>query len=34
MYNSEYLAQVEQRIQKTQSGERVVSIADDDHVVR
>ncbi|WP_339045281.1 gpW family head-tail joining protein [Candidatus Mesenet endosymbiont of Agriotes lineatus] len=34
MYNSEYLVQVEQAIQKLQSGERVVSIAYGDHVVR
>ena len=34
MYNSEYLVQVEQAIQKLQNGERVVSIAYGDHVVR
>ncbi|BET30808.1 MULTISPECIES: gpW family head-tail joining protein [Wolbachia] len=34
MYNEEYLFQVEQAIQKLQSGERVVSIAYGDHVVR
>ncbi|XGA08508.1 MAG: gpW family head-tail joining protein [Wolbachia endosymbiont of Xenopsylla cheopis] len=34
MYNSKYLVQVEQAIQKLQSGERVVSIAYGDHVVR
>lgn len=34
MYNEEYLSQVEQAIQKLQSGERVVSIAYGDHVVR
>lgn len=33
MYNEEYLFQVEQAIQKLQSGERVVSIAYGDHVV-
>jgi 20S proteasome alpha/beta subunit len=34
MYNEEYLFQVEQAIKKLQSGERVVSIAYGDHVVR
>ncbi len=34
MYNEEYLIQVEQAIKKLQSGERVVSIAYGDHVVR
>ncbi|WP_341822338.1 gpW family head-tail joining protein [Wolbachia endosymbiont (group A) of Clivina fossor] len=34
MYSSEYLAQVEEAIKKLQSGERVVSIAHGDHVVR
>ncbi|MFT4327296.1 MAG: gpW family head-tail joining protein [Wolbachia pipientis] len=34
MYDQEYLAKVEQEIQKLQSGERVVSIAYGDHVVR
>ncbi|WP_339047490.1 gpW family head-tail joining protein [Candidatus Mesenet endosymbiont of Phosphuga atrata] len=34
MYNSEYLVQVERAIQKLQNGERVVSIAYGDHVVR
>lgn len=34
MYNEDYLFQVEQAIQKLQSGERVVSIAYGDHVVR
>ncbi len=34
MYSSEYLAQVEEAIKKLQSGERVVSIAYGDHVVR
>ncbi|WP_425386558.1 hypothetical protein [Wolbachia endosymbiont (group A) of Barypeithes pellucidus] len=34
MYNEEYLSQVEQAIKKLQSGERVVSIAYGDHVVR
>ncbi len=34
MYSSEYLAQVEEAIRKLQSGERVVSIAYGDHVVR
>ena len=34
MYTEDYLAQVEQAIQKLQSGERVVSIAYGDHVVR
>uniref|UniRef100_A0AAU7YN85 GpW family head-tail joining protein n=1 Tax=Wolbachia endosymbiont of Oeneis ivallda TaxID=3171168 RepID=A0AAU7YN85_9RICK len=34
MYDQEYLAKVEQAIQKLQSGERVVSIAYGDHVVR
>ena len=34
MYNQEYLNQVEEAIKKLQSGERVVSIAYGDHVVR
>lgn len=34
MYNEEYLSQVEQAIKKLQGGERVVSIAYGDHVVR
>ena len=34
MYTEDYLIQVEQAIQKLQSGERVVSIAYGDHVVR
>ncbi|MBD0392147.1 hypothetical protein IC220_06970, partial [Wolbachia endosymbiont of Pentalonia nigronervosa] len=34
MYTEEYLAQVEQAIQKLQNGRRVVSIAYGDHVVR
>ncbi|WP_353285438.1 gpW family head-tail joining protein [Wolbachia endosymbiont (group A) of Beris morrisii] len=34
MYSEEYLAQVEEAIKKLQSGERVVSIAYGDHVVR
>ncbi|WP_353280163.1 gpW family head-tail joining protein [Wolbachia endosymbiont (group B) of Silvanus unidentatus] len=34
MYNEEYLFQVEQAIKKLQNGERVVSIAYGDHVVR
>ncbi len=34
MYSEEYLTQVEKAIQKLQSGERVVSIAYGDHVVR
>ncbi|WP_341808569.1 gpW family head-tail joining protein [Wolbachia endosymbiont (group E) of Neria commutata] len=34
MYTEDYLAQVEEAIQKLQSGERVVSIAYGDHVVR
>ncbi|WP_353286636.1 MULTISPECIES: gpW family head-tail joining protein [unclassified Wolbachia] len=34
MYSSEYLAQVEEAIKKLQRGERVVSIAYGDHVVR
>ncbi|MGL9759431.1 MAG: hypothetical protein ACR5LA_12095 [Wolbachia sp.] len=34
MYNEEYLIQVEEAIKKLQSGERVVSIAYGDHVVR
>ncbi|WP_265016610.1 gpW family protein [Wolbachia endosymbiont (group A) of Andrena dorsata] len=34
MYNEDYLIQVEQAIKKLQSGERVVSIAYGDHVVR
>lgn len=34
MYSKEYLTQVEKAIQKLQSGERVVSIAYGDHVVR
>jgi hypothetical protein len=34
MYNEEYLVQVENAIKKLQSGERVVSIAYGDHVVR
>ncbi|MGL9779729.1 MAG: hypothetical protein ACR5K5_05820 [Wolbachia sp.] len=34
MYNQEYLTQVEEAIKKLQSGERVVSIAYGDHVVR
>ncbi|WP_349966990.1 gpW family head-tail joining protein [Wolbachia endosymbiont of Armadillidium arcangelii] len=34
MYSEEYLTQVEQAIKKLQSGERVVSIAYGDHVVR
>ncbi|MFP3020714.1 MAG: hypothetical protein ACEY3F_05225 [Wolbachia sp.] len=34
MYNEEYLFQVEEAIKKLQNGERVVSIAYGDHVVR
>ncbi|MDD9335074.1 MAG: gpW family head-tail joining protein [Rickettsiaceae bacterium] len=34
MYNQEYLTQVEEAIKKLQRGERVVSIAYGDHVVR
>ncbi|WP_425384238.1 hypothetical protein [Wolbachia endosymbiont (group B) of Eupithecia inturbata] len=34
MYNEEYLVQVEEAIKKLQNGERVVSIAYVDHVVR
>ncbi|MDN5248204.1 MAG: gpW family head-tail joining protein [Wolbachia endosymbiont of Tyrophagus putrescentiae] len=34
MYTQEYLTQVEEAIEKLQSGERVVSIAYGDHVVR
>ncbi len=34
MYNQEYLTQVKEAIKKLQSGERVVSIAYGDHVVR
>ncbi len=34
MYSEKYLTQVEKAIQKLQSGERVVSIAYGDHVVR
>lgn len=34
MYSEEYLTRVEKAIQKLQSGERVVSIAYGDHVVR
>ncbi|WP_264687791.1 MULTISPECIES: gpW family protein [unclassified Wolbachia] len=34
MYNQEYLSQVEEAIKKLQNGERVVSIAYGDHVVR
>ncbi|BET28538.1 hypothetical protein wCauATS_07400 [Wolbachia pipientis] len=34
MYNEEYLVQIEEAIKKLQSGERVVSIAYGDHVVR
>lgn len=34
MYTEDYLDQVEKAIQKLQSGERVVSIAYGDHVVR
>ncbi|MFT4314844.1 MAG: gpW family head-tail joining protein [Wolbachia pipientis] len=34
MYNEDYLIQVEEAIKKLQSGERVVSIAYGDHVVR
>ncbi|WGJ61843.1 gpW family head-tail joining protein [Wolbachia endosymbiont of Frankliniella intonsa] len=34
MYNEEYLIQVEEAIKKLQNGERVVSIAYGDHVVR
>ncbi|MFT4314081.1 MAG: gpW family head-tail joining protein [Wolbachia pipientis] len=34
MYNEEYLFQIEEAIKKLQSGERVVSIAYGDHVVR
>ncbi|WP_264685368.1 gpW family protein [Wolbachia endosymbiont (group B) of Parapoynx stratiotata] len=34
MYNEEYLVQVEEAIKKLQNGERVVSIAYGDHVVR
>ncbi len=34
MYSEEYLTQVEEAIKKLQSGERVVSIAYGDHVVR
>jgi hypothetical protein len=34
MYSQEYLEQVEKAIKKLQSGERVVSIAYGDHVVR
>ncbi len=34
MYNQEYLTQVKEAIKKLQSGERLVSIAYGDHVVR
>ncbi|WP_353274252.1 MULTISPECIES: gpW family head-tail joining protein [unclassified Wolbachia] len=34
MYSEEYLIQVEEAIKKLQNGERVVSIAYGDHVVR
>ncbi|GKS79087.1 MULTISPECIES: hypothetical protein [unclassified Wolbachia] len=34
MYNEEYLIQVEEAIKKLQNGERVVSIAYGDHIVR
>ncbi|UPA54544.1 gpW family protein [Wolbachia pipientis] len=34
MYNKEYLVKIEEAIKKLQSGERVVSIAYGDHVVR
>lgn len=34
MYNEEYLVQVEEAIKKLQNGERVVSIAYSDHVVK
>ncbi|WP_375604613.1 gpW family head-tail joining protein [Wolbachia endosymbiont of Anurida maritima] len=34
MYDQEYLSQVEEAIKKLQNGERVVSIAYGDHVVR
>lgn len=34
MYNEDYLVQVEQAIKKLQNGERVVSIAYGDYVVR
>ncbi len=34
MYNQEYLTQVKEAIKKLQSGERGVSIAYGDHVVR
>ncbi|BET28313.1 hypothetical protein wCauATS_05150 [Wolbachia pipientis] len=34
MYNAEYLIQVEEAIKKLQNGERVVSIAYGDHIVR
>ncbi|GKS79123.1 MULTISPECIES: gpW family head-tail joining protein [Wolbachia] len=34
MYNEEYLVQIEEAIKKLQNGERVVSIAYGDHVVR
>ncbi|KLT21854.1 gpW phage protein [Wolbachia endosymbiont of Armadillidium vulgare str. wVulC] len=34
MYNEDYLIQVEEAIKKLQNGERVVSIAYGDHVVR
>ncbi len=34
MYNQEYLTQVKEAIKKLQSGEREVSIAYGDHVVR
>ncbi|WP_265027784.1 MULTISPECIES: gpW family protein [unclassified Wolbachia] len=34
MYNEEYLVQIEEAIKKLQSGERVVSIAYGDHMVR
>ena len=34
MYNEDYLIQVEKAIKKLQKGERVVSIAYGDHVIR